>query len=216
MSYSQYGEAEFVMSMFPADYKGAVMEVGAWDPKVFSNSRTFIEAGWRALLVEMSPGPLQKLIKEYCDHPAVTVMAACIGDGGLSEFRMSDDALSTNDSGVYNTWKDAGKDGPVYYGKSTYPLTPPYLLLEGRPDVSSYDVVSVDTEGSSLAVLDSLLGAMSRRSMCFPEVVIVEHDSHLYETFAVANKYGYQVVDHPPSAGTNAILRRKEEFRRVK
>ena len=52
--YSQLGQAEWIFGLLTSCgiNRGLIIEVGAHTPHKFSNSRTFIERGWSALLVE--------------------------------------------------------------------------------------------------------------------------------------------------------------------
>jgi len=54
MSHSQNGEDSIIAACFPPDYKGTLLEIGAWFPEEFSNSKLFIDRGWDATLVEFS------------------------------------------------------------------------------------------------------------------------------------------------------------------
>ena len=55
-NYSQHGQAEWILK-FTSDIginRGVCFEAGAASPHFISNSRCFIEAGWKAILVENS------------------------------------------------------------------------------------------------------------------------------------------------------------------
>lgn len=206
--HSQYGEASIVAAMFPPGFIGRVAEIGAWSPTDKSNSRGFIEAGWSALLCEMSPGPLRNLIVEYGHHPKVNIVASAIvvepNDEAsalkalLPRFQVTDDALTTNDAAVFNTWKDAGGG---YFGSAYFATTTVRQLFVKFPQ--HYDVISIDAEGTSVELLAE---AMAVRD---PHAFIVEHDNQWDKIHALCSRHQYEVVPHPPSVGTNAILRRR-------
>jgi FkbM family methyltransferase len=57
MSYSQFGEDKYISSLFPNDYIGTCVEVGAYDGITLSNTLYFEKKGWSCLCIE--PIPLQ-------------------------------------------------------------------------------------------------------------------------------------------------------------
>ncbi len=197
--YSQYGEAAVVAAMFPPGFIGRIADIGGWDPIDKSNSRGFIEAGWSALICEMSPGPLKNLIKEYGRHPNVKIVASAItwASEVLPKFEVTDDAVTTSNIDVFDTWKGVG----AYYGAAYFATTTVrqlFLKFNER-----YDIVSIDAEGTSIELLDEVMKYSA------PIAFIVEHDNKWDRVHELCGMYGYEVVPHPPSLGTNAILRRR-------
>ena len=64
MFYGQNKEDEIInnliVSKYGADFKGSVLDLGANDGITLSNSRFFLENGWRGVLVEAGKLPFQK------------------------------------------------------------------------------------------------------------------------------------------------------------
>ena len=58
-SYSQYGEDRAIVELF-GDHVGRFLDIGAWHPTVFSNTRALFERGWSGVMVEPSPCPFLK------------------------------------------------------------------------------------------------------------------------------------------------------------
>ena len=58
------GVAEYVLTLFPPDFKGICVDVGAYDPIWLNNSWLFEEEGWDAHCIEPNPSCIPKL-KEY-------------------------------------------------------------------------------------------------------------------------------------------------------
>lgn len=76
-SYSQNQEDKFILNYF-GNYKGTLLEVGANDGQTLSNSKLFIEQGWKAHLVE--PGrTFSDLVKLYYTNPNVHLHNYAIG-----------------------------------------------------------------------------------------------------------------------------------------
>ena len=187
MSYSQNGEDEIVAQCFHEDFKGTLLEIGAWEPVNLSNSRKLIEQGWSAVLCEFSPVPVSKLVREYADNPKVQVIAAAITaePGHVENFQITDDALSTNDARQLATWKDAGG----FYGNLWVPTITVRQLLDQFFGDRRIDFASVDTEGSSVAIAIALL-----RTDHAPKVLCIEHNSKTVELMEVAQAKGYKMV----------------------
>ncbi len=195
-SHSQAGEDLIVAKQFPAGFTGNLLELGAWDPVSLSNSRAFIEAGWSAVLCEFSPGPVKHLAAAYegCALVQVVCAAITIGDDGCQKYRITDDAVSTNDSGVEATWSDAGG----YYGDLWVPSLPLDKLLSQFFGDRHIDYASIDVEGGSVPLAIALLKSEHR-----PNVLVVEHDGRDVELMAVAQELGYVMVH---KNATNVIL----------
>src|SRR5690348_3847355 len=117
--YSQHEEEEHILhAVANLGADGRVLDIGAWDPKRFSNSRALIELGWTAVLIEPSPRPLDALVVEYGNNPKVTVCSAAVGlEHGWADMRISADAVSSSETRVLEQWKDAGG----YYGSLVVP-----------------------------------------------------------------------------------------------
>lgn len=195
--YSQYGEDKVIAGILGEDEiskGGRVLDIGAWDPIDKSNSRMLIEAGWQGVLIECSPGPLRELVKKYAASNIVVVCGAVVAtDEKFIDICITDDAVSSADSTVVNTWKSVGG----YFGW----LWVPTITVQTINDRwGGFDVVSIDTEGTSVDVARAYLASGAR-----PRVMIVEHDNRDGDLMNAA-QMDY-VMSHRNS--TNAILVRK-------
>ncbi len=192
--YSQYGEDDVVLRIFANSPPAALMEIGAWDPFEFSNSRALIEKGWRAVLVEPSPVPLKNLAMRYYHQADVQIVCAIVTPDpcGLVELAVTDDAVSTAIGHARaSIW--AKKGG--YYGKILYPSVSVRQLFDQFG--GGFEFVSIDTEGSSLAVMQAMFDLGPR-----PRVICVEHDGRIVEAAQMAEAANYRQVH---LNGTNVI-----------
>lgn len=55
MTYSDDGEDDYILSLFPKGYMGTAVEVGAGDGKTLSNTLLLEENGWNVLCIEPNP-----------------------------------------------------------------------------------------------------------------------------------------------------------------
>lgn len=190
--YSQNGEQRFVLECTPA--QGRFLDIGAFHPTKYSNTRALYERGWSGVFVEPSPGPLRTLLEAYAGDERVGIVSAAVGlERGLIEMHVSDDAYSTSHGEHYETWKAEGG----FYGK----LLVPRVTIEDLIDrFGGFHFVSIDVEGGSVDLLHRLLATPME-----PACICVEHDDRLVEAIKAGQDRGYRVVD---ANGTNLILAR--------
>lgn len=182
--YSQRDEEKYILEAVKDCSRKRLLDIGAWDPKVFSNSRALIEQGWGGVLVEFSPKPLRALVEAYADRADVEVVAAAVGVlPSLRQFALTDDAVSTTtDSDQFQTWKVAGN----YFGRA---LVPVISLAEILAQFGAFDFVSIDTEGTSVDLLKALLA-----TEMFPQCICCEHDGRVIELLQMARARSYHSV----------------------
>jgi hypothetical protein len=195
-SYSQYGEDLIVAEIFGYTFIGTMLEIGAWGVKDLSNSRLFIERGWLATLVELSPMPVHALLMEYGSNSLVRIIQAAITPDRqpVMAFHITENALSTSDEGQKNIWDKTGK----FYGQLWVPTISVQQLLDQFFGGTKIDYASVDTEGTSVDLALALMATDWR-----PRVVVVEFNDKLQWLLQEAQRWGYKA--HHVN-GTNVIL----------
>jgi len=181
--YSQNDEEKYILEACKSSTVRRVLDIGAWDPKDKSNSRALIELGWSAILIEPSPGPVRNLVVEYADTPTVTVVCGAVGfERGMAQILITDDAVSSTQNQTVETWKERGG----YIGRM---LIPTITIGDILTRWGSFDMVSIDTEGTSVDLLHVLLA-----TEMFPRCICVEHDGRAVEAQMAAQKRGYKQV----------------------
>jgi FkbM family methyltransferase len=157
------------------------LDIGAFDAKVFSNIRALYEKGWSGVVIEPSPGPLRDLVREYSLYPnenRVEVISGAVGlEAGLRKIRVTDDAVSGNEQA---RWDEAGG----FYGEVYVAF---FTVQQIIYQFGAFDMVSIDTEGSSVDVLKALLEIPMD-----PRCIVVEHDNRFVELLTAAQAKGYQ------------------------
>lgn len=185
---SQYLEDEFIAKALDARSlsikNDRFLDIGAFHPTVFSNTRQLFEAGWSGVMIEPSPLPMEKLLREYGNEPRITLIQAAVGmDPSLTLLHVTEDALSTTDPAQKERWSKEGG----YYGSMLVPQITLAELFEAFP--ANFDFVNIDTEGSSFELLKEMF-----RLGVHPWCVCFEHDGRYPESFAVIHEHGYKVV----------------------
>lgn len=184
MSYSQNNEEEMLLKLLGDQPPGRLLDIGAYVPTTFSNTRALIERGWEAVLVEPSPVPFTALLNEYGNNPKIRLLNAAVVPAPLPMpmlFRDSNgDALSTASADHAARWTSAGVKFREFY---THPISLRNLMIFA----GSVQFINIDVEGANwelfLAVLEE--ERLSLSTIC------VEHDNHSGDMIAAADARGY-------------------------
>ena len=153
--------------------------------------------GWSGVMVEPSPGPMHKLLQEYGKNERITLIQAVVSAERWfppSRIQITDEAVSTTEGIVYETWKDR----IPYLGTLLVPNLPIRTLLSV---FGPFDFVNIDAEGASGELLIALLSATSHErkpSKC----ICVEHDGSADGLREFAEGYGYSAQN----MGINLLL----------
>ncbi len=148
--YSQRLEEIHILEACKDAPRRMLLDIGAFHPTVFSNSRALIEQGWGAVLVEPSPKPVRNLVKVYGDSPTVHVLCAAVGlEPSIVTMQITDDAVSTQT--VTDAWRERGG----YIGAMTICQVSFGQICDWY---GSFDFVSIDTEGTSVDLRSLLVG----------------------------------------------------------
>lgn len=184
MPYSQHDEERYILAATADIPAGRFLDIGAYSPKTFSNTRALYECGWSGTMVEIAPGPMRSLILEYGNDDRITLIQAAVdAKPGLMAFDISDDALSTSNKASYERWRHS----KGFLGRVLVPT----ITLEhlNGPGPSGFDFVNIDIEGNSADLFLRMLEiGMLPRCCC------VELDGRREELSAAASKAGYTLL----------------------
>lgn len=188
--YSQNEEEKYILESCAEAKRKRLLDIGAWDPKDKSNSRALIEAGWNALLIEPSPGPIRNLVIEYGGHGAnadmftrVKVLCGAVAlEAGIIDMAITDDAVSTTEKGNAEVWRERGG----YLGSMQIYAFTFQNIIDRYGD---FDFVNIDTEGTSVDLLKVVLA-----TEMFPRCICVEHDGRTTEAMMAAQARGYRMT----------------------
>jgi len=174
---------------------GRVLDIGAHDGWSLSNTARLLERGWGGTLVEASPRPLAALLDRWGHRKDIGIVGAVITHAppaGLGDW--FDDAgaachggeafLGTTERANVRKWEGATK-----FRHMLVMACPLAMLLDncGGP----YDVISIDVEGTSVALLQAIPPRIVNRA----KVVVVEHDDMHAEIAQWCATYGYRVLE---------------------
>ncbi len=161
MSYSQNDEEAVLLAHFGNKADGTFLEIGAFHPTKYSNTRALIERGWSGVMVEMSPYALVDLVEAYRDNPRVCIVAGAVTveprppvDSWLvPQDKDIDGALTTTEAWHRDKW--AGS--LAAHGRKHVPFVTATISMAELVSMlpKQVDLVSIDTEGTSVQVAAS-------------------------------------------------------------
>jgi FkbM family methyltransferase len=181
--YSQHDEELYILEAVKDIERGTFLDVGAYDGIQFSNVRALVERGWSGTMVEPGIEAFQKLLGNYRHNYNVQLVHAAIGDKRSSLFADNPTTYSTTDEASFERFK---YQEPF----SRHFLIPMMSWRELLARTVPPDVLSIDTEGTSVG----LLSKYPFRTGGTPRVVCVEHDDNVDGCDSVVAKYGYAKV----------------------
>ncbi len=181
--YSQNDEQQYILEACAGITDGKFLDIGAFHPIVFSNTRALFECGWGGVMVEPGPAQMRNLLEEYGGDDRIKLVSAAVSVSSewyIAELHVTDDGTSTTDNEAYIKWKDTCH----FVGRMYVPVITVSEILNrfGR-----FDFVSIDTEGTNLLVLRQLLNETQMRPVC----ICVEYDGQLEECCELAFGKGY-------------------------
>ena len=202
MYYGQNREDEIInnliVSKYGSDFKGTILDLGANDGITLSNSRYFIENGWRAVLIEAGKLPYEKLLATIL--PNTTSINIAIGNqDGYLTFYESKSLINPDDIGLVSSliseetqrWRDAGVNYSEYQVKCyTWDSFIEKQYFKGQ----NFDIISIDIEGLDYDVLTQMnLKELDCKVLC------VEFNGKEIEKYInYMNIYGFNLVHQNP------------------
>lgn len=152
-SFAQSGEDIIADSELGKKKKGIYIDVGAFHPKLFSNTYLFYKRGWRGVCIEPRPGARDDFLKVRPKDKFVEMGVAAEKDV-LEFFEFADGAASTfSKSQAEKNMKEAGRKLKKKINVAVMPLAD--ILASNGMEGTEIDLMSVDVEGMDLEVLKS-------------------------------------------------------------
>lgn len=179
-SYSQNGEDLIIEKIVNKRGKGFYVDVGAYDPDRFSNTKRFYLKGWRGINIEPNPNSFLKFKNDRARDINLNIGIAK-KNGYLDFFTMFPDTLSTFSKTVVRQYQAEGFELVSVTQIKVMTLSDIFRKYKAY----KIDFMSVDTEGYDLTVLKSNDWVKFR-----PRVVILETSGLLrLEKFMLSKSY---------------------------
>jgi len=168
--YSQNNEQEIILNYFADKPIGKFLEIGAYHPFTFSNTRALYDAGWVGIYVEPSAPCYEHFVKEYENNDRIILLNVAIAkeDGPVTFYESGGDAISTTSPAHKDKW-EAGY--PVKFKETTVAgMAMSRLLEEYGKDV---DFLNLDVEGTNIDLFNLVPDGFWARL----KMLCIEHDS---------------------------------------
>lgn len=168
-SYSQQAEDLQIHKILKRKKTGFYVDIGAYDPDRFSNTKMFYKMGWNGINIEPNTINYQKFLKERIRDINLNIG---IGnkEGDLSFFLFIPDTLSTFSESEAD---DYIKQGYKLVEKVKVPVKKLANVLKEHAKNKQLDFFSIDTEGLDMDVLKS-----NDWDLFNPKVICIESASH--------------------------------------
>jgi FkbM family methyltransferase len=202
MYYGQNKEDEIINSLivskYGSDFKGTILDLGANDGITLSNSRYFIENGWRGVLIEAGKSPYQKLMTTVLPN-TIAINCAVGNQDGFLTFYESNNLLNSDDIGLVSSlvadetqrWRKAGIGFTEYQVEC---FTWESFRNKFHLNSQNFDIISIDIEGMDYDVLIQMnLEELECKVLC---VEFNGIDMQKYVDYAT--KYGMTLTHQNP------------------
>lgn len=178
--------SEVYESIFGIRQDGFFVDVGAYDGFEFSNIWCLVEVGWSGICFEPVPAYYGQCKKQYKSKP-VTVVKTAIGNTvGTLDMELAGASSSGSKKQLeimHSSYLAAGFNGDVI----NVPLSTLDIELEKLNVRQSFELLSIDTEGMGIEVLEGFSIDEWK-----PILIVIEtHKNNKFERL----RYEYDIID---------------------
>lgn len=194
-SYSSFGEDRLILKFLAKRPAGFYVDVGAHEPRDYSNTYALYRRGWRGLAIDPDPDSIAAFRR---DRPEDKVAHCAIGTqpGEVTLHLFNDRSMNTVDEDLFQkTLTNPRKrhQGDIKVTRKTLAA----VLAELVPTSSTVDFMNVDCEGADLDVLRSNDWARFHPGLLAVEDLELDlervTESHI---FRFLRPLGYRLVSH--------------------
>ncbi|MFN2202562.1 MAG: FkbM family methyltransferase, partial [Caldilineaceae bacterium] len=138
-------------SLLPDKQDGFYVDVGAYQPKRFSNTYHFYQRGWRGINIDATPGAMSLFNKQRSRDTNLEI-AVSSEPQNLTFYMFNEPAVNTFDSDLAEERRQPGKY--VMVGQVTIATRRlDDILDEYLPPGQQIDILAIDVEGYDMQVL---------------------------------------------------------------
>jgi len=147
--YSQSEEQYYILNYFKDSEPGYFLDIGSYNPEIFSNVRALFELGWSGVCVEPSDACFKGL-EDFYKGTGVEVFNCCIGTqtGEFPFYDSGGDAISSTSKEHVDKWANNYKCTFTETTKQFYTLVD---LIE-QSAYTKFNFVNIDVENDLLGI----------------------------------------------------------------
>ena len=129
------------------------LDIGAYHPTTFSNTRLLYERGYKGVFVEPSPSLWSALETAYDSDADCQILKVCVGDrdGSVTLYDSGGDACSSTLQDETSKWEGIGTK---FAAVPSEMVTVATLMTRSR--YKQFDFINIDTEGNCLSILEQI------------------------------------------------------------
>lgn len=192
--YSQNDEQKHILDYFKGVNNGLFIEIGAYHPFQFSNTRCLVELGWKGVYVEPSPICAEHFKKEYLDNKNIVLVEKAIMPNNVNNmvvfYESGGDAVSSTSTEHVRKWTEGnGAENKPVFKEIRVPAMPIVdFLLKYNGD--NCDFFNLDVESLNIQIFREIPFWFWKRV----KLVCIEHDGNIIEISARLTGEGFSVI----------------------
>lgn len=201
--YSQNFEQDYILEYFKGQ-NGCFLEIGAFSPFTFSNTRALVELGWSGQYVEPSPKCFDEFIKEYSDigkfdfkeKQVIILSNYAVGSENktIKFYDSEGDAVSSTSLQHKEKW-EAGYS--VKFKEIEVQMISMERLL--NESIFTFDFLNLDVEGTNI----ELFNLIPDWFWTDLKMICIEHDSQIDYIIGKLQPFGFKELHRN---GENLIM----------
>jgi FkbM family methyltransferase len=187
--YSQNNEEEVILRYFSNKNEGFFLDIGAYHPFKFSNTRRLYELGWYGIYIEPSPICFKSFTDEYSGSERVCLINKAVVPNDKNEsfitfFESNGDAVSTSDVSHKSKWE---KSGTVFKQISVPAIKVNEVEMIRTKKI---DLLSLDVESCNYNLFTSFSDVFLFNLEC----ICIEHDGFNIEILNRLERLGFTLL----------------------
>ncbi len=199
-TYSQNNEQQYILEYFKGQEKQInFLEVGAFHPFTFSNTRALVELGASGVYVEPSPECYAEFVKEYVGNNRIKLLNVAVGseDKNVTFFNSNGDAISSTSIAHKEKW-EAGYN--VKFEEIQVRMVSMSCLLGTLKGFNlEIDFLNLDVESTNIELFNLIPDWFWERL----KMICIEHDNQQDYIINKLNPFGFNELHRN---GENLIL----------
>lgn len=187
--FSQNDEEKYIVKFFSEKIdNGRFLEIGAYHPSKFSNTRRLVLNGWSGVYFEPSVSVHHHFEKAYADRDDIILDKRAIGEKdekGVMFYDSQGDAISSFDIIHKKKWEKNW--GSKFKETKVDMITFSTLFEEYGRD---FDFINIDVEATNY----QLFKAMNFKNLPKCKLFCIEHDKHDRDIEREMKKFGFRKI----------------------